>query len=815
MAGILLAILANGVRFAAAEPIGTPADNLALGRPYTLSVTPAYRFCTTGTELAKLTDGKYADGGTLWTDPATAGWERTSPVFVQIDLGAVQSIGGASISTAAGAWGVRWPTAMDVLVSDDGNTYRYLGDLIDHDALRRGRPAPLDTSYTKHRFWTDTLQARGRYVCFVLSPVAHLFTDEVEVYRGAADLPNRDDAGISYPGPEAFLKATAVQRGIARRVHRDAQTLHALAATSPGSDARTSAQRLALSLQKATIYDLAPQPPADFRAVAPITVEHRALYRAFAALMRSAGRNAPWMRAVNPWEPVPHMQVPQAAEDRLAVRLMQNEFRAAAVNVTNPLDEDVDFQLRVEGLPGGGLPPYLSVFAVPFVDSWSGEMTASALVPANRAGRGWTIPVPSGMTCQVWLRFHPQDLPAGGYGGTLVLDSSAGVLRCAVQMRVSALSLPQPGTLGLGAFEYTDLDSSNAVTAGNRDAFIALCREYGVDSPWATRQVLTEGVYDKTLGVMTMPPDTRRFDAWVRAWAGARRYCIFVNAGEQFQGIHMERPQFSVAVAQWARFWAGHARKQGIDPQAVYLLLVDEPATPAQDKIAIAWARAIRSADTGLQIWTDPQHTDPALAVPEFYALADVICANRQMLFSAGREKFRAMAERPLRMGQRLELYSAAGPARSLDPYAYYRLQAWECWRLGAMAQHFWSFGDSGGASSWNEYAATRVPYTPLFADTTSVTASKQMEAIREGVQDFEYLHMLRQSIAGFEARDEITPKVLEANDLLNHAVLRVLAQPGSRGLLWRDPRDRHTAETVRLEILDMLLSLQGGPELP
>ena len=48
---------------------------------------------------------------------------------------------------------------------------------------------------------------------------------------------------------------------------------------------------------------------------------------------------------------------------------------------------------------------------------------------------------------------------------------------------------------------------------------------------------------------------------------------------------------------------------------------------------------------------------------------------------------------------------------------------AWTCWRYGAEAIHMWSFGDTGGASSWNEYLTTNAAYSPIFIDEVSVTA--------------------------------------------------------------------------------------------
>jgi hypothetical protein len=42
----------------------------------------------------------------------------------------------------------------------------------------------------------------------------------------------------------------------------------------------------------------------------------------------------------------------------------------------------------------------------------------------------------------------------------------------------------------------------------------------------------------------------------------------------------------------------------------------------------LAWARAVRAAGTGVRIWEDPMHADPAQANPEMMAGCHVLCPN-------------------------------------------------------------------------------------------------------------------------------------------------------------------------------------------
>ena len=108
----------------------------------------------------------------------------------------------------------------------------------------------------------------------------------------------------------------------------------------------------------------------------------------------------------------------------------------------------------------------------------------------------------------------------------------------------------------------------------------------------------------------------------------AAQYCIFAAVGGQIGPYKIGDPGFEPAVQAWAQFLASHARDKGITPENIYLLLVDEPYENDQDAVIFAWAKAIRAANTGLQIWEDPTYGDMTLANQEMVAACHVLCPN-------------------------------------------------------------------------------------------------------------------------------------------------------------------------------------------
>ena len=302
--------------------------------------------------------------------------------------------------------------------------------------------------------------------------------------------------------------------------------------------------------------------------------------------------------------------------------------------------------------------------------------------------------------------------------------------------------------------------------------------------------------------------DTQTMDQWLDQWPGAKRYMVFLSSGPSLGGVKFDAPEFPRRVKAWISAWVRHLQAKGVPPERLGLLIHDEPHEGSDVGPLVAWARAIHAAEPKVVLWVDPTYRDPAKAPAEVFDGSQVLCPNRPM-WLAGGDKFGQFYLDQQRRGRTLEFYSCSGPAKLLDPYSYYRLQAWHCWRIGATGSSFWSFGDNDGSSSWNEYMATAGPYTPLFLDDATVVAGKQMEAIRESAEDYEYFVMLRQAIAQAKAAGKTGPEIGPAKALLSHGAEQVLGAPDADKLFWREPKDRGRADAVRVEILKALVMLK------
>ncbi len=156
-------------------------ENIALGKPYTLSPPPSYQYCTDPGDEVQLTDGEYTVGY-FWTQASTVGWYLYSPQ-VLVDLGSVQPIDGIVINCPGGGRaGVKFPATITYYVSDDGESFQEVAQLTPAGLLQDG------SSWYTHKFLADDLNTRGRYVMIALEKDGStVFSDELEVYSGDHD----------------------------------------------------------------------------------------------------------------------------------------------------------------------------------------------------------------------------------------------------------------------------------------------------------------------------------------------------------------------------------------------------------------------------------------------------------------------------------------------------------------------------------------------------------------------------------------------------------------------------------------------------
>ena len=787
---IILVLLATVPLFAQAN-----RENIALGSTVTFSRAPNYHYSTDPDDIHQLTDGAFSTG---WMDKAMVGWVRHLRVSITLDLGQVQPIGGISFSTAAGSGGVEWPLAIQMFCSDDAKDWYFAGDLLKMSA------APPPSGYRAFRYATGALQTHGRYLRLTVTASGILiFCDEIEVYRGDATLL----AAARGPVHTAeMLDRLTLGVGYQRRLELDkaAATNAVRESTLPEGQQQQWLARLDKDFQQAVNM---PPDPLTFKAILPYNDAHARILALNSLTMQRRKLPAFFAWKKHRFDPLTPYETPEKLEKpKMAIEMLKGEQRADAFLLTNTTDQPIDALIVLRGMKGGKNSDWLRVSSVPWVDTAQLIPVAAALPDIPYTG-GYRIDIPAGMTRKIWFTVDSSRLSPGRDTGEIRVTSNTATLRIPFAVRVSKVAMQLP-RLSLGMWDYTDRDNYIGINLENRDAAIALMRSHGVDSPWATRNVLPwpDTADFSAANALQTPLAFARFDAWIKRWPGARQYIIYCNVGETFAGAIMGTPDFNARVGAWTAALSRHMTELGLPPRQLWLSLVDEPKTDEKNALYTAWARPILAAAPELTLFVNPAWKQPEQAKEQaMFDVADVLCPNIP-LFLTGTDEARSFFEQRQRAGKTLWFYSSLGPVRHFDPHRYYRLLAWYAFRHRASGIGFWAFGDNGSwRNSWVDFMNDRYNYSPVYLDQTSVTDSIHWQAVREGIEDFETLAMLRDA-----AERTPKPELRQQAMKLLATVDAVLGDQATQlKLTWDNANDRTRPDAIRTHAISLLEKMQ------
>lgn len=808
-----------------AQPAEPAERNIALGRPYVLDSTPNYPDTTEPGDATQLTDGQYADPKeTLWLQKSIVGWRNILPIVITVDLGQVQPISGASFHTAA--WspgGADWPKAIYVLVSEDQKVWREAGELVGL-SLQAGRvPVPSSTG-GNFRYESDRMKARGRYVRFVIVPsLSFTFCDELEVYRGPDSLLNEPAAGTVVSDLNRLVRVAAINAGIRNRLNADLAAIRArLEASRLTGEQKTALSARLDEAQKSTL-NLPDVDPETFRTIFPMNEAQGRVLAINGAISHELGLPALSVHKAGRYDLFSAFKVrkPTASPPAISIAMMGNEVRADAILLSNATEKPIEVKIRLQSMPGSATPPWLSLSAIPWTDTFLGIPVAAALPFTEGVEGSYPVTLPAGLTTKIWLSADSSKLEAGEYRGQLLIDSESQSLSVPFDLKVSRIRMGVP-RLSVGMWD----SANDGRFKQNTAAAIEMMRSHFVDSPWANRDVIPwpqAGDFDAA-GNLIRPLDMKEMDAWLKLWPGARHYLVFANVlaygnmDHSFAGTKEGSPEFDARVGSWTKALAEYMRSRGMEPSQLGLLLVDEPQNEAQERRVIAWSRAIHAVEPRVKVFQD-RSLSPEWDKPEYFklqnesiSLSDTICPSF-MDYHAHNDQAVEFYEKFRKAGHPLWFYQCQGPTKTYSPQVYYRELAWHAFARKFVGIGFWAFYDKGNAiSSWNEYETSATPYTPVFLDPGGITDGLHWEAVREGVEDYEYMAMLR------EAAERSSDAALKADaeSLLNAAAGALLrSTPASTDYKviynWNESTSKDfQPDAYRLRMLDLLEKMEA-----
>lgn len=845
-----LFVTVGSVRSARSEAM----ENIAIGKPYTFSEPPSQALSMDEGDSTDLTNGVLSElgeelrrwwtddsrraGTGYWIDKGTVGWGSPGPVHITIDLGKVEPIKGAALRTAAGTSGAVWPSSIAVLVSEDGESFYLAGDL---SRMAQGPLPRAFGTYLAHTFRTLQMRTKGRYVRFVLVlPARTQMCDELEVYRG-------DDAylELDYPGKPVELehlisRDRLTRLGCYRRFRRDTESVQVLVERSQlDGSVRTQLHAELDELRKEVDQSSFPVGAEGFRAIVPYNELHRRIFRAHARLLTAQGMPPTTIWHSHPYRMLSLFELPGEPLDQLRLPMMQKERRAEVFNVTNASGHAKEIRFRITNLPGGPNPDYIEPHQVEYVDTRQGEVVATALVSLKQEGGEYVSDVAAGMTRQIWISVDHPEIPPGRHRGQVTVRCDNLKRRIGFDLSIAPLQFPDEADCSLGMWDYLHSDNTPryGTTPQNRPAAIQDMTEHRLDVVWgewdAVPQIKAQCGVGKAMwdfdehGNLNANLDFSGWDAFVKMWPKARFYLLFhpFGPGDTFAGMEQGSDAFNRAVSQFAARWAEHNRELGLRPKQAGVLFMDEPGNDAMLRTTYHFAKAVRMGTDEILLWTDPGVYNDALRDLDLYTdplmksfrtameQCDALCPNIRRYRQSNQQVqdyFRELQAQ----GKLFWFYTAGGPTRTFNA-GHYRFQPWYAQLYGATGVGYWAYADVGGnPDSWNTYTAISASsFTPVYFSPDTVTTTKHWEASLEGIQDYQYLAMLKDRFNELKATGVKSDELRRAEHLVRTLAKtvtdRVESQFGKRYQVNLYDNPSAIAEEARVEVLAVLTELQ------
>ena len=670
--------------------------NLSLGKSYTVSLKPNYLLSASSTDVTSLTDGKYSSGY-FWTEKSTVGWQGAKRVEILIDLDNISTIGSVSFHTARGtSGGVHFPSRIAVFVGPDQKSFVYAGDAA-HDGDSD------EPKYEVKSLVLGNVGIRGRYVLLEIDLNGYyLFCDEIEVLEGVKDSGRSGNFTLDDARKHAQQIARVdVEKELVRKTLAE---LRQSGANLPELPERFS--KLDSKLTKATAMPEMAALEADLR-----TLRQEQLHARFPDTRLLIEPVVPWGHiAVYP-------SVSGSMPLSFAFAMPRNGYDHAAFMLTNPTPESL--QVRILLPPADAGAPDLSLFEAKFVDTAALESIADPLLPI--VGPLELLP---GESKVLFLSAHGAQ--PGTWRGEMVIVADKFRRTIAINSQVAAQELPQRLSLNSVNWGYFDFP-----LIGNR---VPSAVE---DQLSHHTNVLVVPPRHLPLHPFDRPADFGNLKRYLERSRRADKILIFM--GNRLKTAHSSPASGEFLYQTWKagfRLWYEKLLKTvvelGYRADQLYLYPYDEMRGDERDQF-LAFAHWAKSEIPGIRFYATINEAAALNALP-YLDVAQVI--NNDELLDAVKSS-----------NAEIWIYACSARAKSLSPYAYYRLMAWKAFVRGYMGIGFWAYADAGWTdnygSAWDDFDGEYPDYAVIYeGEGGAIISSRRWEAWRMGIEDYELLTM-------------------------------------------------------------------------
>ena len=494
----------------------------------------------------------------------------------------------------------------------------------------------------------------------------------------------------------------------------------------------------------------------------------RTLVRAGAALAPS-GSFFTW--GCSPWahfDGQASLPEPDDAIEGLQAFLCIGEYRSLALNLTNLSNRFLHVRALCDEMEE---PDGTTVSARPYVE-FRQAVTSAALrreVVADalpRLDEAHLLSIPSLESSQLWITVNAKDLAPGTYVAHLRLksvetDPTEIALPIAITVHDLALPRPHPLRMCLWPMAKGDLDIENDYVL--EDLIEHGSTVYFGQAPKATCNAQGELVDNL---------DFTEHDRLIRRFF-PHGFILFMHPMPMLSGEPMLSEPWRKAYVTYLRAWVAHMKELGLDYEGWALYPSDEPsaATSSSTLLMVQMGELIREADPNILIYTDPTCGTTFESLELYKHLVDIWCPSNQLL-DRFRDGFLKVARAT---GGEIWNYDARGRAKTLSTLAHYRWWFWNVWNQSFTGAGWYTYSHHApNQDLWDGPNPSGDYFCTVYPGPGAVVTSKRWEATREGIQDYEYLYLLREAIREARERGVSEERLAEANELLTNLPVKM-----------------------------------------
>ena len=492
-----------------------------------------------------------------------------------------------------------------------------------------------------------------------------------------------------------------------------------------------------------------------------------------------------WQKS--PWDNLLPIQLPPPAPVEctgLAAAVGRNEYESCSFVVTSLSAAPLDVGVTVTGSAVS-----VVLRQAMWVKSYDGADVDDALPLLEGS-----LTIPSGESREVWLTIHSQGLAAGRYE-TAIEVVPDGAPPTVIPLRALVYPVTLPDDKPLYTYYWDELvpawitpDLTSAIVADLRQHYVNVA----ISHPWPTRMQ-----FDAAGDLVT---DYTDLDEMLEAYGvlNPKKVLFFWAATGWME------PQPGFFTAAWKamfRTWLTDlmqhlaSRGWGYDRVVMYpyderlglnvsdmlqLIKETDPLIQTYVNTAGAYTYEVEAAAPYVDIWCpylyDYLNWPPYDQNPEVVVLADQLLRKQDEFFWTYANP----------------LGSAGSYPKAAPPHRDYRVPVWRAWDLGMRGFGYWVYSykthwDSQGhvdGPGWAVVYYSDAADAPAGISTNElVVTGKRWEATREGVEDYVYLSMLRETIREAEQRGGLGQALDDARAALTDVPAAVLADTGNDAL--------------------------------